>query len=194
MILTYFFIKYINILSEDPFLLHLLKYIVMIFSMETERLIIENFKASDKKDYFKNISHDKKVLETFMCKYAETLDDFDFSRYPETKDYFAIRLKETGEVIGIILICIDNGDNCEIGYGIGSSHWNKGYVTEATKRFIKYCFEDRNYSSVEAGYFAGNIASKRVMEKCGMTFDREVKNELVYLDKPRDVIYLKIYR
>lgn len=162
--------------------------------METERLIIEHFKTTDKKDYFFNISHDKKVLETFVCSYAETLDDLDFERYPKENNYFAIRLKSTGKVIGIILICEDHGDTCEIGYGIGSNYWGNGYVTEATNAFINYCFNERGYKKVEASYFVGNDASKRVMEKCGMVFDRYQKDEFVYLGISRDLIYYKIIK
>ena len=41
--------------------------------METERLILDRVKETDKEDYFHNISHDKKVLETFVCRYAASL-------------------------------------------------------------------------------------------------------------------------
>ena len=58
--------------------------------METERLILDSIRESDKEDYFINISHDKKVLETFICRYAETLEEFDFSSYPGRQDVFAI--------------------------------------------------------------------------------------------------------
>ena len=71
--------------------------------METERLIIDPIREADKEEYFINISHDKRVLETFICRYAEALEDFDFSSYPGRQDLFAIRLKETGRLIGIIL-------------------------------------------------------------------------------------------
>ena len=49
--------------------------------IETERLLLDEIRESDKKDYFYNISHDKKVLETFICNYAESLEEFDFSKY-----------------------------------------------------------------------------------------------------------------
>ena len=71
--------------------------------METERLLINKIVPSDKRDYFFNISHDRRVLETFICKYADTLDGFDFEPYLCAKDMFAVRLKETGRLIGIIL-------------------------------------------------------------------------------------------
>ena len=82
-------------------------------------MILDSVKESDKEDYFTNISHDKKVLETFICRYAETMEEFDFSSYPGRQDLVAIRLKETGRLIGIIS-CFDEKDgSCEIGYGIG---------------------------------------------------------------------------
>ena len=71
--------------------------------METDRLILDSIRESDKEDYFINISHDKMVLETFIYRYAETMEEFDFSSCPGRQDLFAIRLKETGRLIGIIL-------------------------------------------------------------------------------------------
>lgn len=158
--------------------------------LETERLIIEPLRESDREDYFYNISHDKKVLETFICRYAETLDEFDFSGYLD-KGIFAIRQKESGRLIGIILSFDEKDGACEIGYGIGSAHWNKGYVTEAARRFIEYLFE-RGFERIYASFFVGNDASRRVMEKCCMTYDHTSEKELTYLGVERDLIYYVI--
>ena len=111
--------------------------------MKTERLIIDQIKETDKEDYFINISHDKKVLETFICRYAETMEEFDFSSYPGRQDLFAIRLKESRRLIGIILYFDEKDGACEIGYGIGSGFWNQGYATEAASRFLEYLFCER---------------------------------------------------
>lgn len=162
--------------------------------METERLIIDPIRAADKEDYFINISHDKKVLETFICRYADTLEDFDFSSYPGRQDLFAIRLKETGRLIGIILYFDEKEDSCEIGYGIGSGFWNQGYATEAVGRFLEYLFREKGMHTVYASFFTGNDASRRVMEKCGMTFDRFSEKELTYLGIERDLTYYAIHR
>ena len=160
--------------------------------METERLILDSIKESDKEDYFINISHDKKVLETFICRYAETMEEFDFSSYPGRQDLFAIRLKETGRLIGIIS-CFDEKDgSCEIGYGIGSGYWNRGYATEAVHRFLEYLFREKGLKTVYASFFTGNDASRRVMEKCGMTYDHFSEKELTYLNVPRDLTYYLI--
>lgn len=162
--------------------------------METERLIIDEIRESDKEDYFYNISHDKKVLETFICKYVEDIKDFDFSPYLDNKNIYAIRLKSTNKLIGIILYFDETQESCEIGYGIGSSYWNNGYVTEAVKAFIKYLFEEKGFNTVYASFFVGNDASKRVMEKSGMTYNRYSPKELEYFGKERDLIYYVIHK
>ena len=48
--------------------------------METERLTIDSIRETDKADYFRNISHDKKVLETFITKNRETESEPELSR------------------------------------------------------------------------------------------------------------------
>ena len=161
--------------------------------IETERLILDSIRESDKEDYFTNISHDKKVLETFICRYAETLEEFDFSSYPGRQDLFAIRLKETGRLIGIINYFDEKDGSCEIGYGIGSGYWNRGYATEAVHRFLDFLFREKGLHTVYASFFTGNDASRRVMEKCGMQYSHFVEKEMVYQDVPRDLTYYVIH-
>ena len=163
-------------------------------NMETERLIIDPIRESDRQDYFENISHDRKVLETFICRYAETPEEVDISPYTGREDMFAIRLKETGRLIGIVLYFGAKDDACEIGYGLGSSWWGRGYATEAVRRFIDYCFGEKGFRTVCASFFTGNEASRRVMEKCGMTFSRFAEKELVYLGAARDLTYYSLSR
>ena len=162
--------------------------------METERLIIDRIGESDKEDYFNNISHDKKVLETFVCRYAETLEEFDFSNYLNRDDLFAIRLKETGRLIGIVLYFDEKDGACEIGYGIGSAYWGKGFATEAVRRFLAYLFEEKGLRTVTASFFTGNDASRRVREKCGMTYQRFSEREFEYLGAMRDLTYYAVDR
>ncbi|MCR5795197.1 MAG: GNAT family N-acetyltransferase [Solobacterium sp.] len=162
--------------------------------LETERLILDRVRETDREDYFRNISHDRKVLETFICRYAETPDEVDLSAYINNEKLFAIRLKETGRLIGIILYFDETEDSCEIGYGIGSSYWGKGYMTEAVRRFLSFCFADKGFRTVYASFFTGNEASRRVMEKCGMEFSRFSEKELVYMGEEKDLTYYAICR
>ena len=160
--------------------------------METERLIINNINEKDKYAYFKNIANSKAVFKTFVDKYVENYEDFSFDRYLKIPDLYAIRLKDNNELIGVILIVEGNGDEVEIGYAIGENYWNKGYTTEATKRFIKYLFDERKYKKIIAAFFKDNIASKRVMEKSNMKYSHEEYEAMEYLGDKKTLVYYYI--
>lgn len=57
-----------------------------------------------------------------------------------------------------------------------------------------YLFSEKGLHTVYASFFAGNDASRRVMEKCGMTYDHFSAKELTYLGKERDLTYYVIHR
>ena len=164
--------------------------------IETERLILRFMRQEDTHDIFININHDHDVLTYFIDKYKEkeeemTLDKtikfcLDNERY-----LFAIEIKDTHEVIGMILQCSTPNkifNSSEVGYAIGKRHWNKGYVTEALKAMIDFLFS-LGVHKVVASHLLGNDASKRVMEKNGMIFEGIKKEEIYYHDKYHDVAY-----
>lgn len=155
---------------------------------------LRKLEAKDKVSFFAYIAHDKDVLQTFMCKYEDSLETFNFDRYLKLENTFAIVNKQSDEMIGIILIYKDNKNEstCEIGYAIGKPFWNQGIATIATKMFIDKLFAEYKYTKIFASYFVGNNASKRVMEKVGMKYSHTNKKELVYLGLPRDLDYYYI--
>lgn len=55
----------------------------------------------------------------------------------------------------------------ELGYWLGEAHWGKGVMTEAVRLFTDYAFTAFGLARIEAGVFAWNPASARVLEKCG---------------------------
>lgn len=160
----------------------------------TDRLLVDILRESDREDYFRNISHDKKVLETFVCRYQERLEDFDFSAYLHRDDLFAIRKKDSRELIGIFVECEkDREHRCmEIGYGLGSSHWGRGYMTEVVWAMLDHYRQEGYWQSITASFFPENIASKRVMEKCGMHYSHIHEKEFSYLGRERDLIYYRL--
>ena len=121
--------------------------------LETARLVIDPLRPEDREDYFTNISHDKNVLETFVCRYAESLEDFDFSSYLKNETLFAIRLKETERLVGNILYFDAADGSCEIGYGLGSGFWGRGFATEAVGAFLSYLLCEKGFARVYASFF-----------------------------------------
>ncbi|MEO8610480.1 MAG: GNAT family N-acetyltransferase [Chloroflexota bacterium] len=55
----------------------------------------------------------------------------------------------------------------DIGYQIIKLHWGKGYASEAARAMIGWCFENLDLHRIQADCTDGNIASEKVMLKCG---------------------------
>lgn len=64
-----------------------------------------------------------------------------------------------------------SNDSAEIGYVFHPDYWNRGIATEAVSTVMRYGFETLGLHRIEAKYMKDNLASRRVMEKCGMTFE-----------------------
>ena len=84
----------------------------------------------------------------------------------------ALALERTidGVVIGVVGFGLDRGDDPELGYWIGKDFWNQGYATEALQRLIRHLFDTLGYHRIWASFHPDNTASKRVLEKAGLTY------------------------
>jgi RimJ/RimL family protein N-acetyltransferase len=61
----------------------------------------------------------------------------------------------------------------ELGYRLRRDAWGKGFATEGSRALIAHAFDVLHDPRVVAHAFRANRASTRVMEKVGMTFERE---------------------
>lgn len=71
------------------------------------------------------------------------------------------------------LVVGDELPDCEIeiGYMLKRSAWGNGYATEATKRLLKFAFEETPLEEIVATTDSENTASQRVLEKCGLVYE-----------------------
>jgi [ribosomal protein S5]-alanine N-acetyltransferase len=65
-------------------------------------------------------------------------------------------------------------DEVEIGWMLAPAVWSQGYATEAGRAVRDEAFERLELESIVAVHHPANAASGRVMEKLGMTFERDV--------------------
>ncbi len=61
----------------------------------------------------------------------------------------------------------------EVGYAIKPAYWGNGFATEITLESLRVGFEDLRLERIIAVAQVTNAASRRVMEKCGMSFEAE---------------------
>lgn len=66
----------------------------------------------------------------------------------------------------------------EIGYWIAEEYWGKGIATQALRQMTDYGFNTRDFRKLCAPVLAPNIASMRVLEKCGYQREGIMKNEV----------------
>ena len=87
---------------------------------------------------------------------------------------FSILLKETGGLIGDCgLEQMDDMHAAELGYDLRSDVWSHGYATEAAVAVRDYAFDVLRLPQLISLIRVGNLASRRVAEKVGMTLAEE---------------------
>lgn len=79
-----------------------------------------------------------------------------------------------GQVAGNIVAFEMSGVR-EVGYWIGREYWGKGIATQALAQFLKIVLVRPLFAYVANN----NIASRRVLEKCGFTFIRQQGEETI---------------
>ena len=72
---------------------------------------------------------------------------------------------------------LDNAPEVEVLYGIAPSRWGEGFATEAALAMLRYGFEEAGLDRILGIADRENVASRRVLEKIGMTFEEHVLYE-----------------
>lgn len=75
-----------------------------------------------------------------------------------------------GEAAGVVSIEGDK-ETKELSYWLGTSHWGRGFATEAARAALDLTFEAREISHVIATARVANPASRNVLEKCGFVWE-----------------------
>lgn len=152
--------------------------------LETDRIILRNWKKSDLQDLFL-YAKDKRIGLNAGWKPHENLSDSrDYLNFVKSKKYtYAVIPKSIGRPVGSISLMIGKESNfeipnneAEIGFWIGHPFWGNGYIPEATNKLIDFGFNELNLNKIWCGYFDGNNNSKRVQEKCGFKFHHTQKD------------------
>lgn len=82
----------------------------------------------------------------------------------------------------------------EVGYWIGKPFWGRGLATTALRLLIEFGFETLKFNRIEAGHFASNTASGRVMQKANMRFEAVRRQAFWHRDRFKDAHWYAILR
>ncbi len=147
--------------------------------LQTNRLILRRMQRSDSRDMFEYardpavtrfLTWDPHPDEAYTRRYLTYVA----SRYKAGEFFdWSLILRTENKMIGTCgFTRIDCKNHLgEVGYVLNKNYWGRGLATEALQRVIQFAFEVLKLGRVESRFMEGNIPSKRVMEKAGMTFE-----------------------
>lgn len=153
--------------------------------LETERLILRQFKIEDYVEMYNNWACED-VVTKFLTWQTHTNQDVTksvladwISKYAN-KDFYnwAIELKEENRLIGNISVVSLREETLSaiLGYCMGSKWWGKEIMPEAGKAVLKYLFEEVGFNRIAANHDKNNPKSGRVMQKIGMTYEGTLRS------------------
>jgi 3-dehydroquinate dehydratase / shikimate dehydrogenase len=148
-------------------------------AITTERLLLRAWRASDR-PAFAALNADPRVMEWFPGTLSRERSD-------EMADAIAARLLEAGwglwavEVPGVAdfigFVGLNRADDVlgweavEVGWRLAAEQWGRGYAPEAARAALAFGFDTLGLDEIVSLTSVGNVKSRRVMEKLGMTYD-----------------------
>lgn len=154
--------------------------------IETERLILRPWQDSDLEDFFE-YARVEGVGEMAGWKHHGSKEESRgiLAMFQEGKKTFALERKEDHKVIGSLGLeeydekKIDLGtlQGREVGYVLSRDCWGQGLMPEAVQAVIRYCLQTLHYDFLLCGHFEGNSQSRRVIEKCGFSYVKNIPYE-----------------
>src|SRR5208282_5198740 len=165
------------------------------FPIETNRLLLREFRAADEHDMHEYASDPEVVrlmiwgpntLEATRAHLADVLKEQE--QWPRPSVGLAIELKSEGCVIGAIELRMKDEKNraADIGYVLTRKYWGRGYMTEAVRAILDAAFRRLKLHRVVATCDPRNHASYRVMEKVGMRREAHFRKDVLEKGEWRD--------
>jgi RimJ/RimL family protein N-acetyltransferase len=170
-------------------------------TLETERLRLRPWREQDRPP-FAALNADAAVMEWFPFRLDTAQSDALASlieqrmadngwgmwavEVPGVADFIGfVGLNDASEQLGYQAI--------EVGWRLAREHWGHGYAPEAAIASLAYGFDVLEVAEIVAFTPTGNLKSRRVMEKIGMTHDggRDFDHPRIPPDSPlvRHVLY-----
>jgi RimJ/RimL family protein N-acetyltransferase len=148
--------------------------------LQTDRLVLRDFTEADAGLIYE-LNRDPEVMR-FLTGGEPTPREvvsgriipffLSFHERGDGLGFWAAHSRTDGEFLGWFHLRPAQDGSVELGYRLRRAAWNHGYATEGSRALIRKCFTDLGVDRVVAHTMAVNRASRKVMEKCGLTHVR----------------------
>ncbi len=153
-------------------------------TLETPRLILRRWRAADIAP-LAAINGDADVMRWIGTGTVRDLEQTRASVTAWEREWdatgiglFAVEIRATGELAGLTGLAVPHFlpeimPAVEVAWRLGKPYWGQGIATEAARAALEFGLLDRGLAKIVAIVQVGNGASERVMQKIGMSFERE---------------------
>jgi [ribosomal protein S5]-alanine N-acetyltransferase len=149
----------------------------MAFELDTARLLIRPWRDADR-PALERMARDAQMMR--FVRRGRILSDEEVDEILERQArhlerygvcFGAVVMKGNDEVIGLAGMQPHDDGQFELGWWIWKDHWGRGYATEAAAAFVAHGRDMMGLKRVVAVIDPPNLASRRVAEKLGMSFE-----------------------
>jgi len=146
--------------------------------LRTDRLLLRPWREADLEP-FSALNADPAVMEHFARPLDGPESDAFVARIMahfarEGFGFWAVEAPGAAPLVGLVGLARPAFEApftpcVEIGWRLAREHWGKGYATEAARAALRYGFEQLSLDEIVAFTVPGNVRSRAVMERIGMT-------------------------
>ena len=157
--------------------------------LRTERAILRRWTAADRAP-FAALNGDPRVMEHFPAPLSADesnalADQIEAHFAKHEFGLWAVEIPGRTSFAGFVGLAVPGFDAhftpcVEIGWRLAAEHWSYGYATEAARAVLAFGFERLRLDEIVSFTTPGNLPSRRVMERIGMT-----RNAADDFDHPR---------
>ena len=152
--------------------------------IETERIIIRNFKQKDAEGLLEYLSHPR--VNCFagdrLCSREAAWAYMQYS--PKDMLRYAVSLKKDDFIIGDVFALRENEDTYNVGWHFNKRFEGKGFACEAAAGLLDYLFREAGPRRIYGFVEDDNIRSKRLCERLGMRREGCFKEFVTFVNNP----------
>ena len=152
--------------------------------IETERIIIRNFKQKDAEGLLEYLSHPR--VNCFagdrLCSREAAWAYMQYS--PKDMLRYAVSLKKDDFIIGDVFALRENEDTYNVGWHFNKRFEGKGFACEAAAGLLDYLFREAGARRIYGFVEDDNIRSKCLCERLGMRREGCFKEFVTFVNNP----------
>ena len=152
-----------------------------ILTLHTDRLIAEHLHVEGL-DELCRMHHDPRVMATLGgIRSDDQTQQFLYDNLQHWDRYgyglWMFRARTDGRFVGrggLRNVHVGGNDEVELSYALMVAFWGRGLATEIARAILTVAFTQLDLPDIVAFTLSTNQASRRVMEKVGCTFERNI--------------------